>query len=112
MKMDGRIATCGQIGGYTKDEKSDQTQWPYLIHYFLWRCLKMQGFLAGRYKPRYTESSKQLADWVKSGELKYEEDVYPEKSITAAPAAFLRLFKGQNRGKQVVHIADSMFGYK
>ena len=44
----------------------------------------------------------EMAGWIKSGKVKWKETV--EHGIENAPAAFLKLFNGENLGKMLVKL--------
>ena len=46
----------------------------------------------------------QLSRWVKAGKIVHKEDV--QQGIENAPRTFLRLFRGENTGKQLLKLAD------
>jgi NADPH-dependent curcumin reductase CurA len=46
----------------------------------------------------------ELSAWLNDGRLKNRVDVL--QGLENAPAALARLFKGENRGKQLVRIAE------
>ena len=54
------------------------------------------------YAERTDEALSQLGAWLKSGELKYKEDIVD--GLEAAPAAFIRLMTGENFGKVLVRL--------
>ena len=43
-----------------------------------------------------------MANWVKEGKIKFKEDVV--EGLENTPEAFLKLFKGTNKGKLMVKI--------
>jgi NADPH-dependent curcumin reductase CurA len=43
-------------------------------------------------------------EWVFSGKIKYREDV--QRGFENIPQTFLRLFSGDNQGKQLLQIAE------
>jgi len=45
---------------------------------------------------------KQMNEWLKSGEITFQQTV--EHGIEQAPAAFLKLFSGENIGKMLVKL--------
>jgi NADPH-dependent curcumin reductase CurA len=47
---------------------------------------------------------KELAAWVREGRIAYQEDV--QQGFENAPRTFLRLFKSENVGKQLLKLAD------
>ena len=54
---------------------------------------------AGRYEP----AMRQMGEWIKSGKLKYREDVV--QGIDKAPRAFIGLLRGENFGKLLVKMS-------
>jgi NADPH-dependent curcumin reductase CurA len=63
----------------------------------------MQGFLVGDHRARWGEFRTAMAAWLKSGKIRYREDIVD--GIDAAPRAFLGLLDGANRGKMLVRVA-------
>lgn len=53
----------------------------------------MKGFVVNDYRDRFPEGTKQLAEWVKSGQLQYEETI--TEGFERIPEAFLGLFEGK-----------------
>ncbi|ASB52122.1 MULTISPECIES: NADP-dependent oxidoreductase [Bacillus] len=64
----------------------------------------MQGFIVSDYADRFSEGAKQLAEWLKDGKLHYEETI--TEGFSNIPDAFLGLFKGENKGKQIIKVSD------
>jgi hypothetical protein len=73
----------------------------------LWRLIvkraKAQGFLIFDYASRYEEARRQLAEWVKEGNVRYRERI--AEGIENAPKAFLEMMQGKNIGKQLVRLS-------
>jgi NADPH-dependent curcumin reductase CurA len=46
---------------------------------------------------------KDMADWIGSGKLKYRETI--DVGVENAPAAFVKLFSGENIGKMLVKLS-------
>jgi len=65
----------------------------------------MQGFLVSDYAPRFGEALPRLVRWLAEGRIAHTEDVV--EGIENAPAAFLGMLRGENRGKQLVRVARS-----
>jgi NADPH-dependent curcumin reductase CurA len=65
----------------------------------------MTGMVVFDYADRYAEGVAQLATWRAQGRLKSLEDVVPG-GVAAFPETLMRLFRGENRGKLVLKIAD------
>jgi NADPH:quinone reductase len=98
LNVGARIAVCGQISQYNA-ERPEPTFQPGLLIVFRAR---MEGFLVSDYAPRFGEALPRLAAWIAEGRIKHTEDVV--EGIENTPAAFLRLLRGENRGKQLVRL--------
>jgi len=102
-----RIVICGQISYYNE---STLPTGPRLLHHLLWNSAKMQGFLVQDYEDKDVQTIAQLGDWLVNGQLKSTEDIVATQAgIDAAPSAFIRLFTGENNGKQMVTIHTPIF---
>jgi NADPH-dependent curcumin reductase CurA len=95
----GRVAICGAISGYNSGALPPLKNYMMLVL----KNATMGGFLLGRFSKRFPEGTAQLAEWVKDGKLKFAVDV--QEGFENVPATFLRLFHGQNLGKQLCRIA-------
>ena len=51
---------------------------------------------------RWEASVRTLADWVRAGKLRYEEDILA--GLEACPDALAGLYRGENRGKRLIRI--------
>lgn len=92
-----RIPLCGQIALY--NETGTPTG-PRLQPMLLTHSVLMQGFIVGNYSDRFSEGSKQLAQWVKDDKLAFEETIV--EGFDKLPEAFIGLFHGENKGKMIV----------
>lgn len=94
-----RIVICGQISMYNleKPDIGPRNFWLLLV-----RSALAKGFIVDEYKARFPEGTKQMAEWLKQGKLKYKESVV--QGLENTPKAFLGLFKGENIGKQLVKV--------
>jgi NADPH-dependent curcumin reductase CurA len=92
-----RIPLCGQIALYNSTEVP---MGPRIQPMLLTRSVLMQGFIVGNFKEQFPEGIKQLAQWVKEGQLKFTETI--EHGFENLPAALIGLFKGENTGKMIV----------
>lgn len=98
----GRIALCGAISDYDRDgTPSGPTNLVHLVT----RRIRMEGFLAPDYSPRYKEARRQLSAWLATGTLKSCEHIH--EGFENIPQAFLGLFRGANIGKAMVKLADA-----
>jgi NADPH-dependent curcumin reductase CurA len=101
MNVRARISICGQISQYNL-EKAELG--PRLLWKFIEKRARMEGFLVFDFAPRFKEASRQLAEWLRRGQLKYREDIV--SGIENAPRAFLSMLRGGNIGKQLVKVAE------
>ena len=62
----------------------------------------MEGFLVPRWQDRWEEGITQMAEWIKSGEIKVKETII--NGFEKTPEAFIGLLKGDNFGKMVVKV--------
>lgn len=65
----------------------------------------MEGFTGLDYPSRFPEAIEALGRWQRDGSLVHKEDV--AVGLENAPKALLRLFTGENFGKQLVKVADA-----
>ena len=94
-----RIAVCGQIADYNATEVPAG---PRYGRFLLVNRARMQGLIVTDWMARFPEALKRLGGWIKSGQLKYREDV--TEGIENAPAAFIGLLKGENFGKKLIKL--------
>lgn len=95
-----RMPLCGLISSYNAKEP---VPGPYNFTNLLMRRTRMQGFIIVDYMDQFPQGFAQLAEWILSGQIKYELDEV--KAIENIPVALDRLFEGKNTGKVVVKIA-------
>ncbi len=101
LALRGRIVLCGAIARY-----NDTALAPGPKNYLnlLVQRGRMEGFIVLDYMARAGEAVAALSGWLKDGRLKDRVDV--QHGLENAPMALARLFKGENRGKQLVRIAE------
>jgi NADPH:quinone reductase len=95
-----RIAVCGQISQYNKEEPDLGPRW---LSQLVVKQAKAEGFLVFQFADRFDEALKQLAAWLREKRIKYREDVV--EGLENAPAAFIGMLQGKNIGKQLVKVA-------
>ena len=101
LALRGRVVLCGAISRY-----NDAALAPGPKNYvnLVVQRGRMEGFIVLDYMARAGEAVKALSQWLKEGKLKDRVDV--QHGLENAPAALLRLFKGENDGKQLIQIAE------
>jgi NADPH-dependent curcumin reductase CurA len=75
----------------------------------MWRHIlvaraSVRGFLVFDYAARYASALEQLAQWVRSGQIKYHEDIV--EGFENMPRALIGLFRGENLGKRLVKVSE------
>nr|WP_199688295.1 NADP-dependent oxidoreductase [Noviherbaspirillum sedimenti] len=94
-----RIVVCGTAS------VANWEPWPLgprVERHLLNKAARMQGFLVWDYEHRYEEAVARLAAWVRTGQLRYREDVL--NGIEQAPDAIAGLYRGENNGKRLIRL--------
>ena len=100
-----RVPVCGRIASYnltSLPEGPDRV--PQLMGLVLTRRLKIRGFIVWDHAHLQTDFVRDVGGWIRSGELKYREDVV--EGIENAVRAFQGLLRGENFGKLLVRVSD------
>ena len=63
---------------------------------------RLEGFLVSDYADRFGQGIERLGGWLGEGRLVYREDV--TTGLENAPAAFIGMLRGANRGKTLVRL--------
>ncbi len=100
LNMGARIVICGQISQYNLD-RPEPTFHPSLL---IVHRARMEGFLVTDYAHRFDEGAARLARWVAEGKITWREDV--TQGLENAPAVFMGMLRGENRGKALVKVAE------
>lgn len=100
LALNARVVICGTASIPSWDP------WPTgprVERHLLLKRARMQGFVIFDHMDRYEASVSQLADWVRSGELHYVEDVLT--GLESCPDALAGLYRGENKGKRIIRLA-------
>ncbi len=100
LALGARIVICGQISQYNLAEPELA---PRSLGFLIVFRARMQGFLVSDYVHRWEDGIRRLAGLLAEGRLRYREDV--TEGLENAPAAFIGMLKGANRGKTLVKVA-------
>jgi NADPH-dependent curcumin reductase CurA len=97
-----RIIICGAISQYnsTTGVKGPANYMSLLVN-----RASMTGMVVFDYADRYPEAGRDMAGWLKSGQLKTREDIVD--GLETFPETLLKLFNGENFGKLVIKVADA-----
>ncbi|HVP30799.1 MAG TPA: NADP-dependent oxidoreductase [Myxococcota bacterium] len=101
LALKARVVLCGGISAYNEKE---QPAGPRNYLQLIIRRSRMEGFLVLDYAARFPDAIRELTRWVEAGKVQHQEDV--QHGLENAPRTFLRLFTGENRGKQLLKVAD------
>ena len=100
IRVGARIVNCGTASVASWDPIP---MGPRVERQLLVKRARMQGFLATDHAARYPEAIAALTDWVKSGAIRYREDIL--EGIEHMPGAIAGLYRGENLGKRIIRIA-------
>jgi NADPH-dependent curcumin reductase len=99
-----RVPVCGVISQYNATEPLQGTNWvPTLMRGILTKRMIVRGFIVSDFFPRRNEFTAEVVGWVKSGKLKYREDII--EGLESAPRGLIGLLRGENFGKRLVRVA-------
>ncbi len=96
----GRMIMCGMVAEYNDVEPRPGPNLMAAVR----KRLKIQGFIVSDQWQRWGEYRAMAAPLVKSGALKYREDIID--GLDQAPEAFIGLLQGRNFGKLLIRLGD------
>ena len=100
-----RVPVCGRIASYNATLLPDgPDRVPQLMGLALVRRLMIRGFIVFDHAHLEPDFLRDVGGWIRSGELKYREDVV--EGLDNAVGAFLGLLRGENFGKLLVRVSD------
>ena len=103
LNENARIAVVGRLGiSHLANSSDDVGRRDHNI--LLTKRVKKQGFVILDYQDRMKGALIRLARWVREGHITGLEDRV--QGIESAPDAFFRMLSGQNKGKQIVQLAE------
>ncbi len=100
-----RIPLCGRIANYNMTgDPEGPNKLPAFFGQMLVKRITLRGFISFDHYDRFPDVVRDLGAWIRSGQVKYKEDIV--QGIENAPEAFLGLLKGKNFGKLLVQVAE------
>lgn len=102
MKLGFRYVICGSIASYDDPALDSGPRHLKLLETYRARVL---GFGVREYRPRYDEGIARMAEWIRSGALAYQEEIFD--GLEQAPQALIGLLRGENTGKRVIRVAEA-----
>lgn len=99
LAMHARVVVCGGISRY---ELGQMPAGPENYFNLIFKRASMEGFILSDYQGQFPWARERLARWIRSGALRYKEDV--QHGLENAPRTLRRLFQGENFGKQLLKL--------
>ncbi len=99
LAIGARVVLCGAISRY---ETFPYPPGPTNYFNLILRRANMQGILSPDYASEFPKAVEDIKSWLDSGKFIYREDI--QNGFENIPLTFLRLFSGQNKGKQLIKI--------
>jgi len=99
LAVGARVVVCGTASISSWDP------WPMgprIERHLLAKRAQAQGFVIFDHMDRYETSVARLADWVRSGQLRYQEDIL--EGLESCPDALAGLYRGENKGKRLIRL--------
>lgn len=94
-----RLIISGAVAEYNRPEpRGIRNTTRFITH-----RLRMEGLVVFDYFKQFPQAQAEMAGWIKSGKLKYTEDI--SEGIETAPEAFIGLFEGENHGRRLIKLA-------
>lgn len=100
LAVGARVVICGTAA---LPQWDPWPQGPRVERHLLVKRARMQGFVIFDHLDQWDASVTKLAQWVRDGDLVYEEDIL--QGIEACPDALAGLYRGENRGKRIIRLA-------
>jgi len=94
-----RVVICGTASVASWDPWPEG---PRVERHLLNKCARMEGFLIWDYEHRAQEAVDRLASWIRSGALRYREEIL--EGLAQAPDAIAGLYRGENLGKRLIRV--------
>ncbi len=97
----GRVALCGAISQYNR---AGEPTGPRNLALAIGKQLTLRGFLVNPHYDLFDQFTREVGNWIASGELRFEETVVD--GLDAMPGAFMGLLEGRNTGKMIVRLGE------
>jgi NADPH-dependent curcumin reductase CurA len=99
LALNARIGICGLISEYNNvgGKTGARNIWQLIV-----KRASMRGLLVADYMDRFPQAVEEMAGWLRTGQLKYDEHI--EHGIENCLSAFLRLFSGNKDGKLLLKL--------
>ena len=99
LAIGARVVVCGTASVSSWDPPP---QGPRVERHLLVKRARMSGLLIFDYVHRFEEAIARLSHWVRTGKLRYREDI--RDGIEHCPGAIAELYRGENLGKRLIRL--------
>lgn len=99
LNVHARMSICGQISQYNQEKPEQGPRWLWAL---IVKQARAEGFLVFQFADKYQQGITEMAGWIKSGQLKFREDIV--EGFENLPAAFIGMLSGDNTGKRLVKV--------
>lgn len=108
LNVGARVPVCGLVSIYNATKLPDgPDRLSVLMGTILVKRITMKGFIIfDDYGPRYDEFTKAMSDMLEAEKIHYREQVVD--GLESAPGAFIGMLEGQNFGKLVVKVNNTL----
>lgn len=94
----GRVIACGQLSDYGASQPAGWRETAEIIS----RRLNVRGFIVFDYRARFAEAIRQMASWMRAGQLSAEPTIHD--GIEHSAKAFVSLFEDSSPSRLLVRI--------
>jgi len=108
LRVGARVVLCGRISEYLGHEER-----PYALRNYQQvhrRYASLRAFFIYHMEAQFPRAEAAMARMIAAGQLRSAEDVL--EGLENMPRALIRLFTGENRGKQVVRVDPAAESYR
>jgi NADPH-dependent curcumin reductase CurA len=104
MNLYGRVPLCGMVADYNRVGTADgPDRLPGFYRHVLVKSLDVRGFLSSEFDDELHDAFiRDMSAWVRNGDMVHREHV--TDGLASAPAALIRMLRGDNVGKTVIKI--------
>lgn len=96
-----RVVICGGIARY---QQQGRPPGPASYFNIVFKSARMEGFLLGDFAEDHDIGRDRLRKWLAEGRIVQRDEVV--EGLEHAPQTLMRLFRGENRGKLLIKVAD------
>jgi NADPH-dependent curcumin reductase CurA len=99
LALHARVVVCGGISRY---ELGKMPAGPENYFNLIFKRATMEGFIVSDYQSEFAWARTRIASWIREGRIHYREDI--QQGLKNAPRTLMRLFGGENFGKQLLKV--------